>query len=92
MNGWNWCHSYNYLIEYLIKDNALTEVAWKEVAQKMYDDVLASQMGVDSKNVFSISPDSIQLKPELQTKIKSEQLIIDDLEAMVDMHTESHRL
>jgi hypothetical protein len=92
MNGWNWCHSYNYLIEYLIKDDALTEYAWKEVAQKMYDDVLSSQMGVDSKNVFSISPESIQLKPELQTKVKSEQLILDDLEAMVDMHTESHRL
>jgi hypothetical protein len=49
-------------------------------------------MGVDAKNVFSISPESIQLKPELQTKVKSEQLILDDLEAMVDMHTESHRL
>jgi len=92
MNGWNWCHSYNYLIEYLIKDDALTEFAWKEVAQKMYDDVLSSQMGVDSKNVFSINPDSIQLKPELQAKVKTEQVVLDDLEAMVDMHTESHRL
>ena len=92
MNGWNWCHSYNYLIEYLIKDDALTEIAWKEVAQKMYDDVLSSQMGVDSKNVFSISPESIILKPELQAKIKTEQVVIDDLEAMVDYHTESHRL
>ena len=92
MNGWNWCHVYNYMIEELIKDDALTEYAWKEVAQKMYDDVLSSQMGVDAKNVFSISPESIQLKPELQTKVKSEQLILDDLEAMVDMHTESHRL
>jgi hypothetical protein len=92
LSGWNWCHVYNYLIEELIKDNALTEYAWKEVAQKMYDDVLSSQMGVDSKNVFSINPESIQLKPELQARIKTEQIILDDLEAMVDMHTESHRL
>ena len=91
-SGWNWCHVYNHMLEELIKDDALTEYAWKEVAQKMYDDVLSSQMGVDAKNVFSISPESIQLKPELQTKVKSEQLILDDLEAMVDMHTESHRL
>jgi hypothetical protein len=71
MNGWNWCHQYNYLIEYLIKDDALTEIAWKEVAQKMYDDVLSSQMGVDGKNVFSISPESIQLKPELKARMKN---------------------
>ena len=70
---WNWCHSYNYLIEQLIKDNALTEYAWKEVAQRMYDDVLSSQMGIDSKNVFSINPESIQLKPELREKIVSSQ-------------------
>jgi len=92
MNGWNWCHNYNYLIEYLIKDNALTEYAWKEVAQKMYDDVLSSQMGVDSKNVFSISPDSIQLKPELREKIVSSQEDLQYMEDLVDMHTESHRL
>jgi hypothetical protein len=90
MSGWNWCHQYNYLIEELIKDNALTEVAWKEVAQKMYDDVLSSQMGVDGKNVFSISPESIILKPELRAKMKVEEPVLDDLEAMVDMHTESH--
>ncbi len=92
MNGWNYCHAYNYLIEYLIKDNALTEFAWKEVAQKMYDDVLSSQMGIDSKNCFSISPDSIKLKPVLLKEVKKEQVILDDLEAMADMHTESHRL
>ena len=64
----------------------------------MYDDVLSSQMGVDSKNCFSISPESIQLKPELRARIKEvcvkEELpepVLDDLEAMVDMHTESHR-
>ena len=92
MNGWNWCHSYNYLIEQLIKDNALTEYAWKEVAQRMYDDVLSSQMGVDSKNVFSINPSSIQLKAELKSRIvpSVEEPSLDDLEAMVDMHTESH--
>ena len=89
-SGWNWCHVYNYLIEDLIKDDALTEFAWKEVAQKMYDDVLSSQMGVDGANVFSISPDSIQLKPELRAKMKIEEPALDDLEAMVDMHTESH--
>ena len=92
MNGWNWCHSYNYLIEYLIKDDALTDYAWKEVAQKMYDDVLSSQMGVDSKNYFSISPDSIKLKPELQEKIVSSQEDLQYMEDLVDMHTESHRL
>jgi hypothetical protein len=100
MSGWNWCHQYNYLIEDLIKDDALTEYAWKEVAQKMYDDVLSDQMGVDSKNVFSISSSSIQLKPELQKKLKLdkefdeyvEQTTLNELEAMVDMHTESHRL
>ena len=92
MNGWNWCHSYNYLIEYLIKDNALTEYAWKEVAQKMYDDVLSSQMGVDSKNVFSINPESIQLKPELREKIVPTQEDLQYMEDLVDMHTESHRL
>ena len=97
-SGWNWCHTYNYLIEDLIKDDALTEYAWKEVAQKMYDDVLSSQMGIDNKNYFSISPESIQLKPELRARIKEvcvkEELpepVLDDLEAMVDMHTESHR-
>jgi|TARA_A100001391_G_scaffold104498_1_gene69752 hypothetical protein len=92
MNGWNWCHSYNYLIEYLIKDNALTEYAWKEIAQKMYDDVLSSQMGVDSKNHFSISPDSIQLKPELKEKVIPSQEELQYMEDLVDMHTESHRL
>ena len=92
MSGWNWCHSYNYLIEYLIKDNALTEYAWKEVAQKMYDDVLSSQMGVDSKNVFSINPESIQLKPELREKIVPTQEDLQYMEDLVDMHTESHRL
>jgi len=92
MNGWNWCHSYNYLIEYLIKDNALTEYAWKEVAQKMYDDVLSSQMGIDSKNHFSISPDSIQLKPELKEKVIPSQEDLQYMEDLVDMHTESHRL
>jgi hypothetical protein len=96
MSGWNWCHVYNYMLEELIKDDALTEVAWKEIAQKMYDDVLSSQYGVDGKNNFSISPESIQLKPELKAKMKIEgelpQPVLDDLEAMVDMHTESHRL
>jgi hypothetical protein len=96
MSGWNWCHVYNYMLEELIKDDALTEVAWKEIAQKMYDDVLSSQYGVDGKNNFSISPESIQLKPELKVKMKIEgelpQPVLDDLEAMVDMHTESHRL
>jgi len=92
MNGWNWCHVYNYLIDYLIKDDALTEYAWKEVAQKMYDDVLSSQMGVDSKNHFSISPESIQLKPELREKIVSSQEDLQYMEDLVDMHTESHRL
>ena len=99
-SGWNWCHQYNYLIEDLIKDDALTEYAWKEIAQKMYDDVLSSQMGIDGKNVFSISPESIILKPELQKRIKLdkefdehiEQTKLNELEAMVDMHTESHRL
>jgi len=99
LNGWNWCHVYNFMLEELIKDDALTEVAWKEISQKMYDDVLSSQYGVDGKNNFSISPESIQLKPELRAKMKGvcieEELpepVLDDLEAMVDMHTESHRL
>ena len=95
-SGWNWCHVYNYLLEELIKDDALTEVAWKEISQKMYDDVLSSQYGIDGANNFSISPESIQLKPELRAKMKVEeelpQPVLDDLEAMVDMHTESHRL
>jgi len=92
LGGWNWCHNYNYLIEYLVKDNALTEISWKEVAQKMYDDVLSSQMGIDSKNNFSISPDSIQLKPELKEKIIPTQEDLQYMEDLVDMHTESHRL
>jgi hypothetical protein len=91
-SGWNWCHVYNHLLEQLIKDDALTEYAWKEIAQKMYQDVLATQYGVDGANNFSISPESIQLKPELKAKMKIEQPVLDDLEAMVDMHTESHRL
>ena len=95
-SGWNWCHVYNYLLEELIKDDALTEIAWNEIAQKMYQDVLANQYGVDGKNNFSISPESIQLKPELKAKMKIEEELpepaLDDLEAMVDMHTESHRL
>ena len=89
-SGWNWCHVYNYLLEELIKDDALTEIAWNEIAQKMYQDVLANQYGVDGKNNFSISPESIQLKPELKAKMKIEEPVLDDLEAMVDMHTESH--
>ena len=100
MSGWNWCHVYNHILEELIKDDALTEVAWKEISQKMYDDVLSSQYGVDGKNNFSISPESIQLKPELQKKLKLDkefdeyvdELTLDDLEATVDYHTESHRL
>ena len=104
MNGWNWCHSYNYMIEALIKDDALTEYAWKEISRRMYDDVLSSQYGVDGKNNFSISPESIQLKPELKARMKTKDELpepvlhthtADDLQAledMVDMHTESHRL
>jgi hypothetical protein len=96
LTGWNWCHVYNHILEELIKDDALTEVAWKEISQKMYDDVLSSQYGVDGKNNFSISPESIQLKPELKAKMKIEKELpepsLDDLEAIVDMHTESHRL
>jgi hypothetical protein len=95
-SGWNWCHVYNYLLEELIKDDALNEIAWKEISQKMYDDVLSSQYGIDGANNFSISPESIQLKPELRAKMKVEeelpQPVLDDLEAMIDMHTESHRL
>ena len=95
-SGWNWCHVYNHLLEELVKDDALTEYAWKEIAQKMYQDVLANQYGVDGKNNFSISPESIQLKPELKAKMKIKEELpepaLDDLEAMVDMHTESHRL
>jgi hypothetical protein len=94
LSGWSWCSVYNYMLEELIKDDALTEVAWKEISQKMYDDVLSSQYGVDSKNNFSISPESIQLKPELKAKMKIEgPKAIDDLEAleaMVDTYTESH--
>ena len=91
MNGWNWCHSYNYMIEALIKDDALTEYAWKEISRRMYDDVLSSQYGVDSKNNFSISPESIQLKPELKAKMKDELPDrIEDLEALVDEYIESH--
>jgi hypothetical protein len=93
LSGWNWCSVYNFMIEELIKDDALTEVAWKEISQKMYDDVLSSQYGVDGTNNFSISPESIQLKPELRAKMKIEQPVIDDLEsleAMVDQYTESH--
>ena len=58
----------------------------------MYDDVLSSQMGIDSKNVFSISPESIQLKPELKEKIIPTQEDLQYMEDLVDMHTESHRL
>lgn len=92
LSGWNWCHVYNYMLEELIKDDALTEVAWKEISQKMYDDVLSSQYGVDGKNNFSISPESIQLKPELKARMKvekSSEPSLDDLEAMVDMYIES---
>ena len=92
INDWNWCHSYNRLVDELIKNNALTEYAWKEISEKMYQDVLSSQMGIDGKNVFSISPESIQLKPELKEKMKIEEPVLDDLEAMVDMHNESHKL
>jgi hypothetical protein len=95
-SGWGWCHVYNHMLEELIKDDSLTELAWKEISQKMYDEVLSSQYGVDGKNNFSISPASIQLKPELRAKMKIEEELpepsLDDLEAMVDMHTESHRL
>ena len=80
------------MLESLIKDDALTEVAWKEISEKMYTDVLASQYGIDGKNNFSINPGSIQLKPELRARMKVEEPVLDDLEAMVDMHTESHRL
>ena len=91
MNGWNWCHSYNYMIEALIKDDALTEYAWKEISRRMYDDVLSSQYGIDGKNNFSISPESIQLKPELKAKMKDELPDrIEDLEALVDEYIESH--
>ena len=93
-SGWNWCHVYNYLLEELIKDDALTEYAWKEISQKMYQDVLANQYGVDGTNNFSISPESIQLKPELKAKMKIEQELpepeLNDLEAMIDQFTESH--
>ena len=58
----------------------------------MYDDVLSSQMGIDGKNVFSISPESIQLKPELKEKIIPTQEDLQYMEDLVDMHTESHRL
>ena len=58
----------------------------------MYDDVLSSQMGVDSKNVFSINPESIQLKSELREKIVPTQEDLQYMEDLVDMHTESHRL
>ena len=78
--------------------------SYKEISQKMYDDVLSSQYGVDGKNNFSISPESIQLKPELKARMKTKDELpepvlhthtADDLQAledMVDMHTESHRL
>ena len=97
-SGWNWCHVYNHMLEELIKDDALTEYAWKEIAQKMYDDVLSNQYGVDGSNNFSISPESIQLKPELKAKMKTkelpesvfEQYKLEALEDMVDQHTESH--
>ena len=97
-SGWSWCSVYNHLLEELIKDDALTEIAWKEIAEKMYDDVLSTQYGVDGANNFSISPDSIQLKPEFKEKMKLdkefdehiEKITLDNLEAMVDMHTESH--
>ena len=49
-------------------------------------------MGVDSKNHFSISPDSIQLKPELKEKVVPSQQELQYMEDLVDMHTESHRL
>jgi hypothetical protein len=64
----------------------------------MYDDVLSNQYGVDGANNFSISPESIQLKPELKAKMKTEELPesvfeqykLEALEDMVDQHTESH--
>ncbi len=59
----------------------------------MYDDVLSSQYGVDNKNCFSISPESIQLKPELRAKIKIEDELpdrIEDLEVLVDEYIKSH--
>ena len=75
LSGWTWGHSYNHMIEHLIKDNALTEWAFKEVSSKMFQELFSSQYGVDSTTCFTINPDSIQLKPEFKERMKDNKIV-----------------
>ena len=75
LGGWNWGHSYEHMIKDLIEDEALTEWAFKEVAEKMFHEMFKSQFGVDSNTCFTISPDSIQLKSKFKERMKGDKIV-----------------
>ena len=75
LGGWNWGHSYEHMIKDLIEDEALTEFAFKQIAEKMFHEMFSSQFGLNSKTCFTISPDSIQLKPEFKERMKGDKIV-----------------
>jgi hypothetical protein len=75
LSGWNWGHCYEHMIKYLIDDEALTEWAFKEISERMFHEVFSSQFGIDSNTVFTIDPNSIQLKPKFKAMMKNDKIV-----------------
>ena len=48
----------------MAKDNRLTKFAARYVAEKMFDRVFVSYVGVERNGVFKLSPDALELKEE----------------------------
>lgn len=92
LSGWTWGHTYNSLTKHLIDDKSLTEWSFSEISSRMFNDLFASQYGLTGNSCFTIDASSIQLKTKYKEKMQVEQVVLDDLEAMVDVNTESNKL
>jgi hypothetical protein len=69
----SWGNAYDHLIQSMVKDGILTLWSSRQVAHAMFINVLQGHFGVGQEGcVFTISEDSLELKPEIAEKLIGE--------------------
>lgn len=72
MSNMSYGHFYNHYLQQLVKEDQLTEFAFKECARYVFHNVVKRHMGMTDESVFKIDIDAIQINPKYLDKLKSE--------------------
>tara|TARA_R100000353_G_scaffold5269_1_gene7464 strand:- start:3060 stop:4211 length:1152 start_codon:yes stop_codon:yes gene_type:complete len=72
----NWAHSYDVLIKRMVKDKCLTRFTSRVIANAMFKRVLTASFGVREDSVFTIDPNSLQLRDEFNNNLVTEEDIL----------------